>query len=1073
MLSWLTILIVASTACSEPPASVPSYPDLRYIIHYRATPPEFFDFLEQSRTNFLHWHGPFSGYTGLMPREDLPRAIESVRGTVQQAHDRGAPIICYIGPCFSYGNEKEQNILFDFWRNRWDTYQDLLGERPADLIDCTQRDANGTPRPYEYKGSKGYHLCVNSPGVRQYTKGLIRLICMAGADGSFYDGPYVTQGNCYCPWCREKFRGWLADTYSPAVLRGMFRVDDPASVEPPTEASDPLWLPWRKFAAWTLWDFMRDTKEYAQSIKPDYIMTANYCMWSGEPYGPLRGSAENMELWSQVLDVVFDEAKYGAGPRTENGNKISNAVDYRYLLAASHGKPVALLKTAPEVESPEAQANLTRLAIAEGVAQGAAWQFHYLEGPAAESAIDYNAFLAANAEELRGARPHTNVGLLASIQQGYLGLASYPCAVSRELADQHIDHRMLIDEDVANGSFDDLDAIILPETRMLSRRQCEALKAYARGGGGLVVLGQCGDIDEWGRSREKSLAAELLRRENGELPSEPRRAEFGRGRVGFIPHVALPSSGNLPLSAQQQAGLSELPELVARVAGDLALRVSAPSSVEATAMYGPGDPPESIFVHLVNYDVDLDGNVNPPPEIGLRVRLPDDTDAGVVEVQSPDPGAEGQPLDFVYKPGPHRYVQLGVPNLHIYSRVAVGLKPVPLYPARGSLGLTAPPTAAPGARISVTIDCDSEGTAEKITPERVWWDQRALRPVSFERRGSQVFASLSVPENVQPGDLCVLGVSVPSYYLSDWRHVRIIDPLTVSLASPARVAVGMGPVALTAKLANATSKTIAASVRFDAPEGWECSPRELKAEVSGSKAIDVRTTIRALPEAELGLCELSAHAEWRQGGAERQASATARVKLVEEVLCATCRRTDQPPKIDGTAGDDCWQGAPAIGGFTDVHKQAAARQGTTVRLLYDDSHLYALFECAEAEPDSTIGQIKDDGGEVWRDDSVELFFDINCDRQSYSQFVVNVLGARHPKSPDWQAAVGRTQQGWVAEVAIPLEMLAKAGAGDVWGFNACRNRPARPQAPPANSSWAPVDGSYHQPARWGYLVFAE
>ncbi len=767
---------------------MPDYPDLRYIIHYRATPPEFFDFLAQSRTNFLHWHGPFSGYTGLMPRAELARATESVRATVQQAHDRGALIICYIGPCFSYGDEEEQTILFDFWQNRWDTYRDYLGERPADLIDCTQRDANGTPRPYEYKGSTGYHLCVNSPGVRQYTKGLIRLIIEAGADGSFYDGPYVRQGNCYCRWCREKFRAWLADTYSPPVLRAICEVDDPAAVEPPADASDPLWLPWRKFAVWTLWDFMRDTKEYARSLKPNYIMTANYCMWNGEPYGPLRGSAENMELWSQVLDVVFDEAKYGAGPRTENGSKISNAVDYRYLLAASHGKPVALLKTAPEVESPEAQANLTRLAIAEGAAHGAAWQFHYLEGEAADAAIEYNAFLAANAHELRGARPHTNLGLLASIQQGYLGLPSYACAVSRELADRHIDHRMIIDEDVEEARFDGLDAVVLPEVRMLSGRQCEMLKTYLRNGKGLVVIGSCGDLDEWGRERERSLTAELIRAGDEQLPSAAGNWGFGAGRIAYIPHIALPSSGNLPLSAEQKEALSGLRKSAEWTAGGLALRVSAPPSVEATAMYGPGDPPQSVFVHLTNYAVNLQGEVTDSPPIGIRVRIPDNTRVSGVRVFSPDPGGDHELLWHFIRPGPRNYVTVRVPGVHIYSRLKIGLKPADWPPVDGWVRVRLPDEAAPGSEVDLRIQCSRREMIDRVWPwimPWTWemWKMSREPPFRISRPaegGSSIGLAHRLPANAAPGDVVEVGVDVrgpdASARLRDSGWVRVTQP---------------------------------------------------------------------------------------------------------------------------------------------------------------------------------------------------------------------------------------------------------------------------------------------------------
>jgi hypothetical protein len=199
--------------------------------------------------------------------------------------------------------------------------------------------------------------------------------------------------------------------------------------------------------------------------------------------------------------------------------------------------------------------------------------------------------------------------------------------------------------------------------------------------------------------------------------------------------------------------------------------------------------------------------------------------------------------------------------------------------------------------------------------------------------------------------------------------------------------------------------------------------------------------------------------------------ATARAALVESVPTARCVRTKQPPTLDGRPDDACWAAAPPLGSFVDINRQAPSRWPTTVRLLYDDRNLYAAFECSESEPATIIGQIRDDDGEVWRDDSVELFFDPTAEQQTYQHYVANVLGVRNPKAPAWQAKTGRTATGWTAEIAIPLAALGRPSPGDLWLFDACRTRPPRPQAPPEFSSWAPTQGSFHQPSRWGYLVF--
>ncbi|MBM3475166.1 MAG: hypothetical protein FJX75_18035 [Armatimonadetes bacterium] len=1071
----VALLVNGGVARAEVPAEVPGYPDLRYIIHYRETSPEFLDFLQQSRTSFLHWHGPFSGYTGLPERERLAATMASAKAVVDAVHQRGARIIFYIGPCFSYGDLQQQTILFDFWQKRWDTYADYLGARPADLIDCTQRDAAGAPRPYEYEGQKGYHLCVNSPGVRQYTKGIIRLICEAGADGSFYDGPYVTQGSCYCHWCRERFRKWLAETYPEAVLRGMFGVSDTATVEAPKEASSPLWIAWREFGAWTLYDFMRETKEYARSLNPQYTMTSNYCMWMGEPYGPLRGTAEDIALWSKVVDIVFDEAEYGAGPRMQNAQKRSNSIDYRYLVAASHGKPVALLKTAPEGETPEAAANLTRLAIAEGAAHGATWQFHYLKGAAAQAAIEYNAFLAQHADELRGARPHANVGLVASVQQVYVDAASYPCAVSRELSDQHIDHRMLIDEDVEEASFEGLDALILPEVRMLTERQMEAVKTFVRDGGGAVLIGPCGNLDEWGRERGVSLVDQLLR--PAEMRNEPAtRATYGWGRVAYIPHVDLPSWANTGLTPKQHEGLAKLPELVEWAAGDLSLRVWAPASVEATAMYGPGNPPRSVYVHLVNYDVDLAGKVTDAPEIGLRVQMPDGMAPVNVRVQSPDAGAESWPSGWgIAWPGARAYVVVRVPRLHVYSRVKLWLAPMAQQPTEGSVRFSAPLSAPAGSLVRLRAEYGSEGQARGAYVYGTA-DWQPIAGEHHEVQGRVVTGQFHVPDATAGGSLLLLITQRPrNWQPCDYRFLRITPPLALSLAAPSRIARGMGPVAVSATIRNETDRAREVGLAFEAPPGWQVEKQGPSVDLGPGETRVVRCIVEPEATAAPGRYPLSARLTYAggPGDTERVLAASATTEIVDKIPTAKCGRTHEPPRIDGKLDDACWKAAPSLDSLIDIDKRAPSKWPTTVRLLHDGANLYAAFECSESEPASILAQVREDGGEVWQDDSVELFLDPDGDLQRYEQFVANVLGARNRKSPEWQVRTSRNEAGWIVEMSIPLAGIGQPQPGDVWVFDACRTRPARPQAPLEHSSWAPTEGTFHQPAKWGLLVFEE
>jgi len=521
------------------PGPVPPDGALRYCIHYGDVDADLEYFLQRAQVNLLHWHGPFSGYGGMAERAKLESLQRAARATTDRAHAAGMACLLYIGPCFSYGDAEKRTQLFGFYDNLWSQYEDYFGPRPGDLLDQAQRDVQGRPRPYEYGGQRGYHLCVNSPGVRQMTKGLIRMIVEAGGDGSFYDGPYVTEGRCYCHWCRDKFRQWLRDNHSAADLKAHFGVTDVATVEPPKSAQEKLWVPFRRFNAWSLLDFMRDTKAYARTLNPHYIMTSNYCMWSGEPFSPIRGTAEDAEVESQVVDVLFDEAAYGAGPRWEQGGKVSNATDYRHLLAAAQGIPVALLKTAPEGTHPDAGGNLTRLAMAEGAANGATWQLHRLKPAAQVGAEQYNSFLAARQDVMVRCKPWAVIGLWTSSTQAYFDLPTYPTAISRHLADNHLPHRFVIDREVEQGKLAGLDVLIVPQVSVISGKQLAALEAFARSGKGLILVNRCGErtsgatsarSSRWGSRRQRTPSRRRSDRPWGAGASRTRPAGRCRSR---------------------------------------------------------------------------------------------------------------------------------------------------------------------------------------------------------------------------------------------------------------------------------------------------------------------------------------------------------------------------------------------------------------------------------------------------------------------------------------------------------------------------------------------------------------
>jgi hypothetical protein len=142
-----------------------------------------------------------------------------------------------------------------------------------------------------------------------------------------------------------------------------------------------------------------------------------------------------------------------------------------------------------------------------------------------------------------------------------------------------------------------------------------------------------------------------------------------------------------------------------------------------------------------------------------------------------------------------------------------------------------------------------------------------------------------------------------------------------------------------------------------------------------------------------------------------------------------------------------WEWSPA--------DNAPAPVETTVLVTFDDRYFYAAFHARDPHPKNIRARYQErdvDGG----DDSVGLWIDtFNDDRRAY-KFRVNPLGVQRDSifsdvenSEDlswdaiWDSAARITDDGYIVEIAIPLQQLripARSGP-QTWGLLALRNWP--------------------------------
>ncbi|NLZ63193.1 MAG: hypothetical protein GX902_05240 [Lentisphaerae bacterium] len=180
------------------------------------------------------------------------------------------------------------------------------------------------------------------------------------------------------------------------------------------------------------------------------------------------------------------------------------------------------------------------------------------------------------------------------------------------------------------------------------------------------------------------------------------------------------------------------------------------------------------------------------------------------------------------------------------------------------------------------------------------------------------------------------------------------------------------------------------------------------------------------------------------------------------------------PAIDGTLQKGEWDAALHI---PELYLASGNKPpvNTQVWLGRSQDTLFVAFRCEEPEPKSMILQQHTRDHLVWRDESVELFFDHQHNRRDYRQIILSALGTE----ADFDVTNGKTDKGWtcqglktackiysdywVAELALPLAEIAST---PIIGVNFQRVR----QSYMSISAFIPKP---HQPEYYADLTLAE
>ena len=153
-----------------------------------------------------------------------------------------------------------------------------------------------------------------------------------------------------------------------------------------------------------------------------------------------------------------------------------------------------------------------------------------------------------------------------------------------------------------------------------------------------------------------------------------------------------------------------------------------------------------------------------------------------------------------------------------------------------------------------------------------------------------------------------------------------------------------------------------------------------------------------------------------------------------------------PPRIDGVLDDACWASAyvsPTFHDFALTDATYRPNPDTTLRLITDASWLYVGLECRHPTPTDMKATITENyGGRVFGDECVKFFVNPGLEGTQHFRYVLNCRNvftlrrsfndASSAPNVAWPSGTRVTDDGWIAEIAVPLFYMA--GYGDLAKF---------------------------------------
>jgi len=158
------------------------------------------------------------------------------------------------------------------------------------------------------------------------------------------------------------------------------------------------------------------------------------------------------------------------------------------------------------------------------------------------------------------------------------------------------------------------------------------------------------------------------------------------------------------------------------------------------------------------------------------------------------------------------------------------------------------------------------------------------------------------------------------------------------------------------------------------------------------------------------------------------------------------------PIIDGVLDDSSWNLVEWGDNFIEQRpdENTPPSQQTTFKVLYDSKSLYIGIRCFDDEPRKIVKRLSRRDG--FEGDWIGVFIDSYLDKRTSFGFIVTAAGVKGDVfgsnnganeddswNPIWYVKTQTDEEGWTAEMRIPLSQIKFGHAEDqVWGFQVMR-----------------------------------